>query len=258
MAITRKKEFTHPAFGTFTVQWSDRLRASIKVTPEGRIVVTAPRGSSDTEALRILADNKEKVLQALSRTRQREKVLPRSGPGPAGKENLDDLFEKAQRSLPARLSELAALYGFKVNGISLGAPRRKWGSCNCTLGTIQLNIALANLPAFLGDFIMLHELCHLHHPDHGPLFHQELENLGRRHLNWTVKSYMDRYGEDFLRAYLRGGERGEGDETLSPVTLSDLEGFRYVVDILMEVGPSPSSQGLSKVMNGRIKKYTLA
>ena len=51
-----------------------------------------------------------------------------------------------------------------------------WGSCS-TKNNINLNINIVRLPLVLQDYILLHELCHLRHHDHGDGFHLLLEHL---------------------------------------------------------------------------------
>ena len=51
-----------------------------------------------------------------------------------------------------------------------------WGSCSAR-GNINLNLNLVRLPEPVCDYVLLHELAHLRHPDHGPGFHALLEKL---------------------------------------------------------------------------------
>ncbi|MDY5407408.1 MAG: M48 family metallopeptidase, partial [Candidatus Cryptobacteroides sp.] len=50
------------------------------------------------------------------------------------------------------------------------------GSCS-RAGNINLNLNLVRLPEPLCDYVILHELCHLKEPNHGPKFHAMLEQL---------------------------------------------------------------------------------
>ena len=83
---------------------------------------------------------------------------------------------QAKSYLPGRLSELAAKYGFSYNRLFLKNNRSNWGSCS-SKGNINLNIHLMRLPARLCDHVILHELCHLKHRNHGPEFHALLNRL---------------------------------------------------------------------------------
>ena len=51
-----------------------------------------------------------------------------------------------------------------------------WGSCSAS-NNINLNLNIVRLPKALQDYVLLHELCHLRHHDHGPGFHQLLEHV---------------------------------------------------------------------------------
>nr|HPK30406.1 M48 family metallopeptidase [Bacteroidales bacterium] len=67
--------------------------------------------------------------------------------------------------------------------------RTNWGSCSKS-GNISLNIHLMRLTPELADFVIVHELCHLIHKNHGPQFHALLNSLcnGReRELNRLLK-----------------------------------------------------------------------
>lgn len=83
---------------------------------------------------------------------------------------------RAKAELPPRLSELAALHGFKYNKVFIKNNLSNWGSCS-SLGNINLNLRLVTLPDELRDYVMLHELCHLKYLNHGPQFHALLESV---------------------------------------------------------------------------------
>ncbi|NMB36996.1 MAG: M48 family metallopeptidase, partial [Bacteroidales bacterium] len=44
-------------------------------------------------------------------------------------------------------------------------------------GNISLNIHLMRLSPELADFVIIHELCHLVHRNHGPQFHSLLNSI---------------------------------------------------------------------------------
>lgn len=93
------------------------------------------------------------------------------------------LREEASALLPEKLSRLAVRYGFAYGRVCIKHNSSNWGSCSAK-GNINLNLNLVRLPGPLCDYVLLHELCHLRHLDHGPRFHELLErlcadNLGR-------------------------------------------------------------------------------
>ena len=52
-----------------------------------------------------------------------------------------------------------------------------WGKCAQKTGLITLSTRLGLLPEPLVEYVLVHELCHLRHPNHSPAFHAFLEQL---------------------------------------------------------------------------------
>lgn len=48
--------------------------------------------------------------------------------------------------------------------------RARWGSCTPSTGAIRVSSRLAAWPAWVLDYVLVHELAHLVHADHGPRF----------------------------------------------------------------------------------------
>jgi predicted metal-dependent hydrolase len=91
-------------------------------------------------------------------------------------EETEALRRAARKVLPVRLAELAAEHGFEYNQVRIKHNVSNWGSCS-SKGNINLNLNLMRLPEHLRDYVMLHELCHLRHLDHGPAFQALLASL---------------------------------------------------------------------------------
>lgn len=47
---------------------------------------------------------------------------------------------------------------------------RRWGSCTPSTGQIRISSRLRNVPAYVLDYVIAHELAHLTEPNHGPRF----------------------------------------------------------------------------------------
>lgn len=80
---------------------------------------------------------------------------------------------------PFFLSELdscAALTGLQWKTLRVGLPKTRWGSCSCR-GGVSLNARLLFFAPSLVRHVVLHELCHLKHPDHSRAFHDLLRGF---------------------------------------------------------------------------------
>ena len=86
------------------------------------------------------------------------------------------LRDEARSLLPQKLAFFAGKYGFSYGKVVIKHNSTNWGSCS-TRGNINLNLNLVRLPEPVCDYVLLHELSHLRHPDHGPEFHALLERL---------------------------------------------------------------------------------
>jgi enoyl-CoA hydratase len=82
----------------------------------------------------------------------------------------------APDELPARVQHLSATHGIAVSAISVRAQRTRWGSCS-PRGEISLNWRLVQVPEWVRDYVILHELAHRRHLNHSARFWQEVERL---------------------------------------------------------------------------------
>ncbi len=86
------------------------------------------------------------------------------------------LLKEAGDYLPGRVEELAGEYGLDYSQVKVRRMKTRWGSCTPKNG-INLNSWLVMLPDHLSDYVILHELAHTRHRDHGPGFWHYLDSL---------------------------------------------------------------------------------
>jgi len=76
---------------------------------------------------------------------------------------------QAQRRLPERSLEWAKKIGVHAPSVVLTEPRKRWGSASAS-GTIRLNWRIIQAPRPIVDYVIVHELTHLQHPNHNREF----------------------------------------------------------------------------------------
>jgi hypothetical protein len=57
---------------------------------------------------------------------------------------------------------------------------KRWASCTAENGEIRLSHRLKEVPSWVLDAVLVHELAHLVHPDHSPRFHELADRFPRQ------------------------------------------------------------------------------
>lgn len=171
--MTKGEKILHdPEIGEVTFRKNVRSsRMSIRVHPVKGVTVTVPYILPYAAAQAFFQMRREWVLETMAR--QKEKFKDVHVPSEA---EIESLRRQAKKELPRRLAILADRYDFLYNRVAIKHNATNWGSCSAK-GNINLNLNIVRLPGVLQDYILLHELCHLRHHDHGHGFHLLLEHV---------------------------------------------------------------------------------
>ena len=79
------------------------------------------------------------------------------------------LRRRALEHLPGELAALAALHRITVTRVTVRNQQSQWGSCS-RRGTISLNWRLVQVPAFVREYVLVHELMHRRELNHSARF----------------------------------------------------------------------------------------
>lgn len=86
------------------------------------------------------------------------------------------LRKETEQLLPPRIATLAAQHGFTYRSIRAKQLKRRWGSCD-SYHNLVFNFFLMELPWQYIDYVVLHELTHTEHLNHGPAFWSRLKQV---------------------------------------------------------------------------------
>jgi predicted metal-dependent hydrolase len=150
---------TPPPLDFYFVRHRRARRYVVRVDVDGRVRVTIPRGGSRSEADAFARRHVDWI--------RRQQGKPRLPALPAAE--LRKLCTLARRLLPARLHELATDLGLTVSRVTIRNQRSRWGSCGRD-GHICLNWRLVQMPDWVRDYVLVHELMHLRRMDHSPAY----------------------------------------------------------------------------------------
>lgn len=175
------RTYNDPEIGPVRLVKSTRARRiSVRVHPLKGVTVTVPQFCNYDAGLQVFVQHRGWVLKTMERQKPVREAASAVAP-----EQIEAMRQEAKMLLPRRLSELAERYGFSYGRVFIKHNSSNWGSCSAR-GNINLNLNLVRLPQLLRDHVILHELCHLRHPNHGPEFHALLELLDADNLRLLV------------------------------------------------------------------------
>jgi len=87
------------------------------------------------------------------------------------KEELERLYrEEARRHFTERADHFTTVLGVSYEQIQIRNQKTRWGSYSTKTGTLSLNFRLLMAPPDIIDYVIVHELAHAEHPNHGPRF----------------------------------------------------------------------------------------
>lgn len=139
---------------------SPRRRRTVSAYRDGdRTVVLIPARMSKADEQRWVAEMLERLARSDKRTRRSDA----------------DLLRRAQELSRRHLA--GAPLPASVRWVDNMASR--WGSCTPSERTIRLSRRLEGMPAYVVDYVLLHELAHLIVPGHGPDFWLHLDGYPR-------------------------------------------------------------------------------
>lgn len=220
--------------GNVTIKQNPRAKnITLRIIPGPELIVSAPRMLSEKRARTIIAEKQHWIQKKLQSTLFQKNpyqygdvisslhfdiVLHNAGlpvPKPEERvihwlvdENMDReetqenirlqlrefLRKEAKAYLPQRVAWLAGKFNFSYARVSVKDSKTRWGSCSVKKN-INLSLYLMRLPSHLIDYIILHELCHTVHMNHGDSFHQ---------LMARVTDYKEQVYRKELRGYRTG------------------------------------------------------
>lgn len=168
--------------------------------PELRIIPSARRRRSSSA--RLIGNVVEVRVPALMPAAEQRRVAERLR---------DRILRSVQRvrrapDLERRAHELnSLLFGgtLRWQAIGFADQNSRWGSCTPASGTIRIARRAADLPPWVLDYLLVHELAHLEEPNHSPRFWKLVE---RYPLTERARGYL------MAVDHGAGIQRGAGDD----------------------------------------------
>ena len=144
---------------------SRRKTVGLEVTREGELVVRAPMRLPRREIDRILEEKQRWIQTSMARQARRRENHPE--PDEA---RWAELLAQAKAYLPGRVAYYARLMGVEPTAVRYSRARTRFGSCSAK-NAITFSLRLMDYPQAAVDYVVVHELAHIRHKNHGREFY---------------------------------------------------------------------------------------
>lgn len=155
----------------YTLIRSSRRTLSLEVTRELTVLVRAPMRVSKAEIDRFVERHEAWINTHMEKQRQRVQVHPEPT-----EEEKQMLIARAKQELPERVAHYAAIMGVQPAGITITGARKRYGSCSGK-NRLCFTWRLMVCPDEAIDSVVVHELAHIVHKNHGPKFYELVESV---------------------------------------------------------------------------------
>ena len=150
----------------YTLIRSSRRTLGLEITADLRIVVRAPRRCSQQQIADFVARHEDWIRDHLAIQQRRADAAAARAVTP---EQEAELRRQAKEYIPQRVAHYASLVGVTPMRITITSAQKRFGSCS---GKDRLCFSwrLMQYPPAAIDYVVVHELCHIHHHNHSAAF----------------------------------------------------------------------------------------
>lgn len=149
----------------YTLIRSKRRTLSMEITSDLTVLVRAPLRCGKGEIDRFVQRHEDWIEYHMEKQRQRLAAHPEPT-----EEEKRAMIERAKRELPERVAHYAAIMGVEPTGVTITGARKRFGSCSGK-NRLCFTWRLMAYPDEAIDSVVVHELAHIVHKNHGRDFY---------------------------------------------------------------------------------------
>ena len=152
---------------------SDRRTLAAEITPEGRLLVRAPRRMRQEQIEKFLSEKELWIITHLERARSRDVRFDRDRYTEMEIERMKSDLRELVIPLVERYKHLV---GVEPASVRINRSKGRFGSCGPN-GTLNFSCFLSLYPMEAIEYVVVHELCHRKELNHSARFWNEVERI---------------------------------------------------------------------------------
>ena len=154
----------------YNVILSKRKTMSIEITKDLKILVRAPMRASKRAIEQMVHNHAGWIESHLEKQRKRIDARPE-----LSIEEQEALRKYAKDIIPSRVAYYSNLMGLVPTGIMITSAEKRFGSCSAK-NHLCFSWRLMRYPEAAVDYVVVHELAHIRHKNHGKAFYACIES----------------------------------------------------------------------------------
>ena len=201
----------------FDIQYGKRKKMVLDITPEGHITLKVPQKTSEQAIHEFMNSNANLLLKVQEKIENRkyisneksydkEEIFLYLGKGyhlnqlipeiPESEKEIQKQLQQfyttqTKKIIKKRVQHFEKIIGVKAKSITVVDSPRTWGTCNSNKD-LTFNYKLSMAPTNVIDYVVIHELCHIHHMNHDRSFWRK---VGMYDPNYKQhQAYLEKFG----------------------------------------------------------------
>ena len=150
---------------------SRRKTVCLKIESDGRVRVLAPQRMPKRDIDAFVMKNAGFIETHLKRVKAHEERFP-----PLNEEEKARMVDEAIEYIPGRVEYYGRLMGLEPAGIRVTMAEHRFGSCSGK-NRLCFSYRLMRYPREAIDYVVVHELSHIVHKNHGRDFYRLIESV---------------------------------------------------------------------------------
>lgn len=150
---------------------SERKSLSLRINEALEVVVRAPSRIPQPMIDQFVRNNTSWIIENTEKT----KVHMQKHPLPT-EQMINELKQSASEYIPGRVEYYARIMGLEPAGISITAAKTRFGSCS-SKDRVCFSCLVMRYPKEAIDYVIVHELAHIVHKNHGKAFYALIERI---------------------------------------------------------------------------------
>ena len=167
-SIQRGAPMDHPF--TYEIIYSTRRTTALQVTPDGRVIVRAPKRCPRSFIEAFVRQKEDWVMRQLARFEKQRKEHPAPERPPLSDKDRARYISIARDIFTRKTAYYARIMGVSYGRIAIREQKTRWGSCS-SKGNLNFNWRLILAPEEVLDYVVVHELAHRREMNHSKAFY---------------------------------------------------------------------------------------